>query len=96
MRDKATASLGFCTLMPITARPVVVSGVASGAHAMKRSLAFLALLTVMTVPARADRPVTEAERSSLVPAVAAQGCTGGKMQCDDDDREFEVDDVQVL
>lgn len=53
-----------------------------------------AFLTVAVMPARADRPVTEAERARLVSAVAAQGCTGGKMEWDEDDREFEVDDVR--
>jgi hypothetical protein len=53
-----------------------------------------ALLTVIVMPAKADRPVTEAERARLVPAVAAQGCTAGKMEWDEDDREFEVDDAR--
>ncbi len=41
-----------------------------------------------------DRPVTDAERGNLVSAVAAQGCNGDKMEWDEDDRHFEVDDVR--
>jgi hypothetical protein len=44
--------------------------------------------------ARADRPVTDAERPRLVDAVAAQGCSGGKMEWDEGDHEFEVDDAR--
>jgi hypothetical protein len=58
-----------------------------------RTIIAAALLTV-AMPARADRAVTGAEGTSLARAVAAQGCTGGKMEWDDDDREFEVDDVR--
>jgi Peptidase propeptide and YPEB domain len=39
-----------------------------------------------------DRPVTDEERAKLVAAIAAEGCTGGKFEFDDDGR-FEVDDV---
>lgn len=53
-----------------------------------------ALLTVIAMPARADRPVTETERARLGTAIAAQGCSGGKMEWDEDDREFEVDDAR--
>jgi hypothetical protein len=61
---------------------------------MRTLLASVALLAAVTFPAKADRPVTEAERAQLAPAVAAQGCSGGKMEWDEDDREFEVDDAQ--
>jgi hypothetical protein len=61
---------------------------------MRTLVVAAALLTVVAMPAKADRPVTEAERARLLPAVAAQGCTGGKMEWDDDDREFEVDDAR--
>ena len=40
-----------------------------------------------------DRPVTDDERAKLVAAVAAQGCSGGKMEFDDDGY-FEVDDAK--
>jgi hypothetical protein len=39
----------------------------------------------------ADRPVTDQERARLVEAVAAQGCSGGKMEFDNG--KFEVDDA---
>ncbi len=42
--------------------------------------------------ALADRPVTDQERTQLVAAVQAQGCTGGSMEFDDG--KFEVDDAR--
>ena len=45
------------------------------------------------VPALADRPVTAEERAKLEAALKAQGCTGGEMEYDEDDRQFEVDDA---
>jgi hypothetical protein len=45
------------------------------------------------VPAAAGRPVTDAERASLASAVAAQNCSGGKMEWDEKDQHFEVEDV---
>jgi hypothetical protein len=53
----------------------------------------VALLAIATMPAKADRPVTDAERAKLMVAVVAQGCTGGKMEWDEDDRGFEVEDA---
>ena len=61
---------------------------------MRRFLASAALLAVVALPAKADRPVTQAQRTKLEAAVAAQGCTGGKMEWDEDDHEFEVEDVR--
>lgn len=61
---------------------------------MRTLLTSAALLAAIAGPAAADRPVTEAERAKLVAAVAAEGCSGGKMEWDDDDREFEVDDAR--
>jgi hypothetical protein len=58
-----------------------------------RFFASTALLIAITVPAKADRPVTEPERVKLQEAVTAQGCSGGKMEWDEDDRQFEVDDA---
>ena len=60
---------------------------------MRALLISAALLALMAIPAKADRPVIEAERARLIDGVAAQGCTGGKMEWDDDDREFEVEDA---
>jgi hypothetical protein len=53
----------------------------------------MAILIAITVSAKADRPVTEPERVKLQEAVTAQGCSGGKMEWDEDDRQFEVDDA---
>jgi hypothetical protein len=54
----------------------------------------VAIMVVVSTAAKADRPVTDAERARLVPAIAAQGCSGGKMEWDEDDREFEIDNVR--
>ena len=40
-----------------------------------------------------QRPVTDDERAKLVAAVAGQNCSGGKLEFDIDDNQFEVDDV---
>ncbi len=40
----------------------------------------------------ADRAVTDQERTQLVAAMQAQGCTGGEMEFDDG--KFEVDDAR--
>ena len=61
---------------------------------MRTLVVATAVLTVVAMPAKADRPVTEAERARLETAIAAQGCTGGNMEWDEDDREFEVDDAR--
>ena len=45
---------------------------------MRTLLASVAVLVVIAVPARADRPVTDAERTELVDAVAAQGCSAAR------------------
>ncbi len=51
-----------------------------------------AVITAIAVPAWAGRAVTDDERAKLVAAMAAEGCTGGKMEFDDG--KFEVDDAQ--
>jgi hypothetical protein len=50
------------------------------------------ILGVAGGAALADRPVTDQERTQLVAAMQAQGCTGGKMEFDDG--KFEVDDAR--
>jgi hypothetical protein len=55
---------------------------------MRILLISIALLAIVTMPAKADRPVTDAERAKLIVAVVAQGCTGGKMEWDEDDRDL--------
>lgn len=60
-----------------------------------------ALIFLATGAALADRPVTDEERARLVEAVAAQGCSGGKMEFDTGSSQvgnaqsgkFEVDDA---
>jgi Fe-S cluster assembly iron-binding protein IscA len=58
-----------------------------------RLIVSIAVLAVSTLPALADRQVTEDERTKLVAAVQAEGCSGGKLEFDDDDQQFEVDDA---
>ena len=53
----------------------------------------MAVLAVSALPALADRQVTEDERTKLVAAIQAEGCTGGKFEMDEDDQQFEVDDA---
>jgi hypothetical protein len=66
------------------------------------SLATTALLLVFGFAASGlgkDRPVTAQERASLEAAVKSAGCTGGKMEFDDDrapphpSGRFQVDDA---
>jgi hypothetical protein len=47
---------------------------------MRILLISVALLVIVTMSAKADRPVTDAERAKLMVAVVARGCTGGKME----------------
>jgi hypothetical protein len=69
--------------------------------AMRPVIACLASIAVLaSVPAwAADRPVTDQERPKLEEAVKAAGCSGGKMEFDDDKSathptgKFEVDDA---
>jgi len=53
----------------------------------------IAVLAVSALPALADRQVTEDERAKPVAAVQAEGCSGGKLEMDEDDQQFEVDDA---
>lgn len=56
---------------------------------MKTSVFALAGILVAS-PAFAWRDVTPEERASIESALAAQGCTGGVMNFDDDTNTFEV------
>lgn len=68
-----------------------------------RALSFTAALVVVAgfaMPVLAkDRPVTDQEKASLEAAVKTAGCSGGKMEFDDDKSpphpsgKFEVDDA---
>lgn len=62
--------------------------------------AMLLVSAGLVLPAMAkDRPVTDQERTKLEESVKAAGCTGGKMEFDDDKAtahpagKFEVDDA---
>ena len=54
------------------------------------AIGILLILVATAVPA--DRPVTEEERTKLLSAIAAEGCSGGKMEFDDG--KYEVDDAK--
>jgi hypothetical protein len=73
---------------------VVAECVNQGAIQMHLTiLASATFLALLVIPARVNRPVTDAERAELQDAVQAQTCSGGKMEWDEDDRQFEVDDA---
>ena len=58
-------------------------------------LPLVALVVLVVHPARADRPVTDEERPKLVSAVAAEGCSGGKMEQETEASGiYEVDDAK--
>ncbi len=59
---------------------------------MHRFIAVLAITAMTATVAAADRPVTEAERTSLVAALKTEGCTGGEMEFDDG--KFEIDNAR--
>jgi hypothetical protein len=59
---------------------------------MRCFLAALAMATLTTSPAFADRPVTSEERAKIVALLEAEGCTGGEMEFDDG--KYEVDDAR--
>lgn len=58
---------------------------------MQMILMGLVAMLLMASDAIAGRAVTDEERTRLVAAVTAQGCSGGKMEFDDG--KFEVDDA---
>ena len=58
-----------------------------------RLIISIGILAVSVLPALADREVTEDERTKLVAAAQAEGCSGGKFEFDEDDQEFEVNDA---
>lgn len=58
---------------------------------MRLSISIALLLLMFALPAYASRPVTDAERPKLVAAIAAAGCSGGKMVWDDP--HYEVDEA---
>ncbi|MGH6914020.1 MAG: hypothetical protein ACREH3_09975 [Geminicoccales bacterium] len=56
-------------------------------------LAFAAT-ALLAEGARADRAVTPEEQASIAAALEAEGCSGGEVEYDDDDDDFEVEDAQ--
>lgn len=57
---------------------------------MRSSLVvFGACLSLVTIPARADRPLTAEETAMLSSALAAEGCSGGELEFDDGEYEVE-------
>ena len=63
------------------------------------SLLVITLLVPATVTQAKDRPVTDQERPRLEAALKEAGCSGGKMEFDDDkgashpNGKFEIDDA---
>jgi peptidase YpeB-like protein len=55
-------------------------------------LPLAAFLILASMPAGAGRPVTEEERTKLMAAIVAAGCSGGKLEFDDG--RYEVDDAR--
>jgi hypothetical protein len=58
---------------------------------MLRAILILTMAAISARDALADRPRTDEERTKLATAVAAQGCSGGKMEFDDG--KFEAEGV---
>jgi hypothetical protein len=56
-----------------------------------RLIVATAVLAISVSSALADRQVTEDERAKLTAAIQTAGCTGGKLEMDEDDEQFEVD-----
>jgi hypothetical protein len=59
---------------------------------MYRLLACVVPLIFVAVAVHADRPLTEDERAKLLSAIAAAGCSGGKLEFDDG--RYEVDNAR--
>jgi hypothetical protein len=62
---------------------------------MRYSFALLAV-ALFAFEAQADRAATDAEKASIASALEAVGCSGGKIEVDDDgdDGAFEVEDTK--
>jgi hypothetical protein len=87
--DLASASMS----MTFTSRQCLSRSRSTVMHRQILALAAFVALMANTASAQ-DRPVTDDERAKLTAAVAAQGCSGGKMEFDIDDNHFEVDDAR--
>lgn len=60
---------------------------------MRNLLGVLAVLTLSTGTALADRPATEEERAKINAVLAAFGCVATDIEFDEDDNRYEVDDA---
>src|SRR5262245_7867950 len=66
----------------------------SGARSMKRTLLPL-LVVLLSGPALADKPVSQADAEKIQAALKAWGCSGGKMEQETEATGvFEVDDAK--
>jgi peptidase YpeB-like protein len=62
--------------------------------AMRILPAALTLMLLASPTLARDRPATKDEQAKVVAAVKAEGCSGGTIQFDVDDNEFEVDNAK--
>jgi len=60
---------------------------------MARAMLVLAGCFLMVSPAFADREPTAEEKAAVEAALKKDGCTGGSIEVEDDDKGFEVKDV---
>ncbi|MDA4846694.1 hypothetical protein [Hoeflea poritis] len=60
---------------------------------MRTPLLSLAAFALMSFPALADRPVTDAERAKIDAALTAIGCTATDLEFDTGDNRYEVDNA---
>ena len=57
-----------------------------------RHLVLMAFLVAIVVPAKADPAGTYTELAKLLAAIEAQGCSGGEVDWDDDNQQFDVEE----
>jgi len=60
---------------------------------MTRVILVLAGCLLMTSPAFADRAPTAEEKAAVETVLKKDGCAGGSIEVEDDDKGFEVEDV---
>ena len=60
-------------------------------RSMMRAVLVVTVIITTASGALADRPLTEDEKTKITAAVAAEGCSGGKLEFEDG--KFEADDV---
>jgi hypothetical protein len=57
-----------------------------------RHLVLMAFLIAIVVPGKADPAGTDTELAKLLAAIEAQGCSGGEVDWDEDDQQFDVEE----